>query len=165
MSPEQANFLEQLYSDRFHALQGYAFHLTHDWSKAEVAVQDAFCVAAGKIDAVMSSDAPYLWMKAAVKNTVRNMQKHESYQRTLILYLEELDKAPATTAPFGGVDVWDLCEKTVGKEHFQLFKQIALDGTSYQDAAKERGIGMWACRKRVQRTTEALQKELQKYFG
>lgn len=97
MSPDQNIFLEQLYHENFQYLKGYAFHLINNWDKAEVAVQEAFCIAIEKIDEVMSSDAPLRWMKATVKNTVRNMKKHESYQRSLFVYLEELESLPSTS--------------------------------------------------------------------
>ncbi len=164
MSPEQDAFLDQLYHENFKHLVGYAFHLTGDWSKSEVVVQEAFCVAVGKIDEVMASDAPHRWMKATVKNVVRNMKKHESYQKALFLNLEELGSSPTAPDILGGMDTWELCEQLAGKENFQLFKHIVLDGVSYLDAAKKLSISIWACRKRVQRTTETLRAGLTKFF-
>lgn len=164
MSPEQATFLEQLYRENFQRLRGYAYHQINDWDKAEVAVQEAFCVAVGKIGDVMSSDAPLRWMKAAVKHTVQNMRRHESYQKALFLYLDELSASPSAPDVLGGVGMEELCEQIAGKEDFRLFKHIVLDGVSYLEAAKELDLGLWACRKRVQRTTQTLRGELQKIF-
>lgn len=161
MSPEQDAFLDELYHENFQRLVAYAFHYTEDWGKAEVVVQEAFCVAVGKIGEVMASDVPLRWMKAAVKNVARNMKRHESYQKSLFFSLEELGLPPAAPDALSGMDTWELCEQIAGEENFQLFKHIVLDGASYLEAAKELDIGIWACRKRVQRTTQALREGLE----
>ncbi len=160
----QDAFLDQLYHAHFQRLVGYAFHHIHDWGKAEEAVQEAFCIASAKVTKVMESDDPLRWMKATVKNVVRNMKKHEAYQRSLILYLEDLKSSPSAPDVLSGMDIWEFCEQIVGKENFQLFKRIVLDGLSYLEAAKEPDISVWACHKRVQRTSKALRDGLEKYF-
>ncbi len=160
MSPEQDAFIDALYHENFQHLLAYAFHLTEDWGKAEVVVQEAFCVAVEKIRELMASDAPLRWMKATEKNVVRNMQKHESYQKALFFSLEELSLPPAAPDALGGMDVWELCGQIAGEENLRLFKHIVLDGASYLEAAKELDIGVWACRKRVQRTTRVLREGL-----
>lgn len=127
-------------------------------------MQEAFCVATEKIEALMASEFPLRWMKATIKNVARNMKRHESYQKALFLYLEDLKAAPTAPDSLGGIDILELCEQLVGKDNFELFKRVVLDGTSYVDMANELGINMWACRKRVQRTSEILQKNLKEYF-
>lgn len=164
MLPEQDTLLDQLYHEHFKYLVGYAFHYIHDWGKAEEVVQEAFCIASAKVTKVMESDDPLRWLKTTVKNVARNMKKHEAYQRSLILYLEELESSPSAPDMLSGMDIWEFCEQIVGKENFQLFKRIVLDGVSYLEAAKELGIGIWACHKRVQRTSKALRDGLKKYF-
>lgn len=164
MSPEQDLFLERLYHEQFKYLTAYAYHFVDDWEKAEVVVQEAFCIAIEKIDAVMSSDAPLRWMKATVKNTARNMKKHENYQRALFLHLEELEAFPSAPDALNAMGMEEFCEQITGPESFRLFKHIALDGISYMEAAKELDIGVWACRKRVQRTVETLRDALKEYF-
>ncbi len=164
MSPEQDAFLSQLYHENFNRLLGHAFHYTADWAKAEVVVQEAFCVAVEKIETVMASEAPLRWMNATIKNLARNMVRHENYQKALLLYLENLNAVPTASDGFRDVDILDVCEQIAGKENFQLFKRAVLDGIPYIDLAKELGIGIWACRKRVQRTSDALREGLKDYF-
>ncbi len=164
MSPEQDAFIDALYHENFRRLTVYAFHLTEDWGKSEVVVQEAFCVAVEKIGEVMVSDAPLRWMKATVKNVVRNMQKHESYQKALFFSLEELRLPTAAPDALGDMDIWELCGQIAGEENLRLFKHIVLDGASYLEAAKELDIGVWACRKRVQRTTRALREGLENFL-
>ncbi len=164
MSPEQDAFLSQLYHENFNRLLGHAFHYTADWAKAEVVVQEAFCVAVVKIEAVMASEVPLRWMNATIKNLARNMARHEKYQKALFLYLEDLKASPSTSDCFRDIDILEWCEQTVGKENFQLFKRVVLDGVPYIDMAKELGISMWACRKRVQRVSDALREGLKDFF-
>lgn len=164
MLPEQDAFLSALYHENFKHLLGYAYRYTADWAKAEVVVQDAFCVAVKKINAVMTSRSPIGWMKLAVKNVVRNTVRHDQYQQALFLYLDDLNISPAAPEDFGETDILEVCEQIAGEEAFQLFKQVTLEGVSYSDAAKERGIKEWACRKRVQRTSQVLREGLKKYW-
>lgn len=164
MLPEQDAFLSALYHENFKHLVGYAYRYTFSWPKAEVAVQEAFCVAVEKIDAVMSSGSPVGWMKLAVKNVARNMARRDQYQQALFLYLDDLNICPAAPGCFGEADILEVCEQIAGEEAFRLFRQVALEGVSYSDAAKERGIKEWACRKRVQRTTQVLREGLKKYL-
>lgn len=164
MSPEQDAFLSTLYHENFKHLLGYAYHYTFSWAKAEVVVQEAFCVAVEKIDAVMASRSPIGWMKLAIKNVARNMARHDQYQQALFLYLDDLNVCPTAPDGLGETDILEVCEQIAGKEAFRLFKQVALEGTPYSDAAKERGIKEWACRKRVQRTSQVLRDGLKKYF-
>lgn len=165
MLPEQDTFLSQLYHENFNRLLGNAFHHTADWAKAEVVVQEAFCVATEKIDEIMTSDSPLRWMKAVIKNVARNTKKHESYQKAMFLYLEDLMVTPAIPDSSSDVDILEVCEQIVGKERFQLFKRTVLDGTPYIEAAKELGISVWACRKRVQRISDALREGLKEFFN
>lgn len=164
MSPEQDAFLSNLYRKNLKRLIGQAYRCTGSWSKAETAVQEAFCVAVEKIDAVMSSPLPERWITATVKNVARNMNRHEHYRQALFLYLEDLDVSPAAPDSFGETDILEVCQQIAGEEEFRLFRQVILDGVPYADAATERGIGMWACRKRVQRTSKVLRDGLKKFW-
>ncbi len=164
MSPEQDAFLSQLYHENFNRLLGHAFHYTADWTKAEVVVQEAFCVAIEKIEVVMASELPLRWMNATIKNLARNMARHESYQKALFLYLEDLKVAPSTSDRSHDIDILEWCEQIAGRERFQLFKRVVLDGTPYVDIAKELGISIWACRKRVQRVSDALREGLKGFY-
>lgn len=164
MSPEQDVFLSTLYHENFRRLMGYAYRYTASWAAAEVVVQEAFCVAVKKIDVVMASPVPLAWLKTTVKNVARNLERRERCQKALFVYLDDLNVSPAAPDGLGETDILEVCEQIAGKEAFQLFKQVALEGTPYSDAAKELGIKEWACRKRVQRTSQALREGLKKYF-
>ena len=45
-------------------------------------------------------------------------------------------------------------------EEFQLLKEMAVDGKSHLEMAQARGISVSACKKRVQRAKEVLEKKL-----
>ena len=45
-------------------------------------------------------------------------------------------------------------------EEFQLLKEMAVDGKSHLEMAQARGISVNACKKRVQRAKEVLQKKI-----
>lgn len=162
MRPEQDDFLEQLFREHFNELELYAYRYLKTKDDAQIAVQDAFHIACDKIDDVMSSPNPIGWMKLTIKNIARNMVKAKNRQTKLFISLEEFggDLSESYIGVDSGTDLLDCCIKAVSKEEFHLFRRIALEGVTYVEAAEELGISMWACRKRVQRTTEKLRKAL-----
>lgn len=162
MRPEQDDFLERLFREHFNELELYAYRYLKTKNDAQIAVQDAFHTACTKIDDVMSSPNPIGWMKLTIKNICRNMIKAKNRQMKLFISFEEFagDLSASSISTDGGTDILDCCRRAVSKEDFYLFRRIALEGITYVEAAEELGISMWACRKRVQRTTEKLRKAL-----
>lgn len=162
MRPEQDVFLERLFREHFNELELYAYRYLKTKNDAQIAVQDAFHTACTKIDDVMSSPNPIGWMKLTIKNIARNMLKTKNRQMRLFVSLEEFagNLSEASLNVDDTPDIVDCCLKAVTKEEFTLFRRIALEGITYVEAAEELGISMWACRKRVQRTTEKLRKAL-----
>ena len=55
-------------------------------------------------------------------------------------------------------DPLDTYKGTISDSEIALLRKIILEGMSYLDAANELVIGMWACRKRVERALNKIRK-------
>ena len=55
-------------------------------------------------------------------------------------------------------DPLDAYKGIISDSEIDLLRMIILEGMSYLEAANELGIGMWACRKRVERALEKIRK-------
>ena len=53
-----------------------------------------------------------------------------------------------------------LYENIADTEEFKLLSEMAIEGKSHEEMAKARGITVSACKKRVQRAKEKLQKKI-----
>lgn len=139
----------------------YANSVLNDVSLAEEAVQDAFCIACSKSEEFLGRGNPEGWLMNTLKYVVRNMLRQRAKMgRLVIMSLNDEDAARLTASDEDDVDV--LYGDVSGQEDFQLFKRVALEGISMREASSELGITLEACKKRIQRTRNRLQKIFQK---
>jgi RNA polymerase sigma-70 factor (ECF subfamily) len=69
---------------------------------------------------------------------------------------------PNEDVPFSedSVDLHVLYGNVAHTEEFKLLTEMAIEGKSHLEMAKSRGISVDACKKRVQRAKETLQKKI-----
>ena len=72
----------------------------------------------------------------------------------MFVQAEELTAAPDHVS----VDV--MYQNVANTEDFQILKELAIEKRSHEEMAAKRGISVNACKKRVQRAKEKLQKKL-----
>lgn len=162
MTAEQVAFLEQFFKAYFSELQVHAFRCLGDWKNSEAAVMDAFVIACEKIDTFFECENQIGWMKSVVQNVCRNSLRRRNRDTMLLLALEDIIKAqsPDVENPHPSWLVHQ-CKSLLSQEEFSLLYQAVVLGIPYVELAKARGISMWACRKRVQRTLA----RLRDFFG
>lgn len=158
MTQEETEFLKQLFQKIYANLLRYASIDLDDPSQAEDAVQEAFHLACRKIDVLMESDHPELWMTRTLRNVIRNRRREAAKHRERCVSLEALE----TELPDGRTpeDASPLPETVPGvsREQLSLFYAVTLEGESYAETAKRLSLSEAACRKRVQRTRERLRR-------
>ena len=130
MRPDQDSVLESLYRAHFREIEIHAFRYLGKWDDAHVAAQETFHIACEKIDDLMKQPNRIAWLKNIAKNVCRNMYRARK----------------------------DTYKGTISDSEIMLLRKIILEGMSYLDAANELGIGMWACRKRVERALNKIRK-------
>jgi len=152
--------IERLYLQLYPLLFEYARSTLPSDALAEEAVQDTFQIACQKPEALLGSPNPEGWIVNTLKNVLRNTVRNQNTaRRILTAYLSAHAKELAAAADQADMEL--LYGDIIASEEFQLVKSITLDGRSYLDVARELGISVAACRKRVQRAREILKKKLE----
>lgn len=159
MNAEQSDRIEALYLQMFDMLLSYARSKLQDDCLAEEAVQEAFRIACQKPEELFGSPNPQGWMVQTLKHTLWNLRRsRESAQQLLERYLAT--QTTAITFSEDRISLEVLYENVADLEEFKLIKELAVEGRSHLEMAQARNISVSACKKRVQRAKETLEKKL-----
>jgi len=160
MRKQYIHEIAEKYTEMYNMLLTYAVCKLKNEDLAEEAVQDTFQIACQKPEALLGSPNPEGWIVNTLKNVLRNTVRNQNTaRRILTAYLSAHAKELAAAADQADMEL--LYGDIIASEEFQLVKSITLDGRSYLDVARELGISVAACRKRVQRAREILKKKLE----
>ncbi|MBD5170096.1 MAG: sigma-70 family RNA polymerase sigma factor [Oscillibacter sp.] len=143
---EEAQIAE-LYQEMYPTLLEYAKRVLHEYTLAEEAVQDTFCIACAKSNQLLHSSNPNGWLVITLKNVIQNTRRRQAKAKILKLWTAE----DSMWITYNDEDVDMLYGDIAQREDFQLFKRVVLDRCSMREAAQEAGITVDACKKRVQR--------------
>ena len=156
MNSEYSEKIEQLYLEMYDMLITYARCSFEEESLAEEAVQETFQIACQKPDKLCESINPKGWLVNTLKFTIRNMKRsRESARQILSSYLIE-----SIAFSEDKLSLQLMYENVSHTEEFKLIKEMAIDGRSHLEMANARRISVSACKKRVQRAKETLQKKI-----
>ena len=159
MNSEYSEKIEQLYLELYDMLITYARCSFEEESLAEEAVQETFQIACQKPDKLCESLNPKGWLVNTLKFTIRNMKRgRESARQILSSYLISQNESVAFSEDKLSLQL--MYEDVSHTEEFRLIKEMAIDGRSHLEMANARGISVNACKKRVQRAKETLQKKI-----
>ena len=156
MTDEQSGRIEQLYHELFVPLTMYARSVLQNNELAEEAVQDTFRIACAKPEALLNSPNPKGWLLNTLKYVLRNIARSQNRAVRLVSVISQED----TLADTDREDLTILYGPLAQTEEFRLLQGVA-DGKTILELAQERGIGLEACKKRIQRARKYLQKKLQ----
>lgn len=159
MNAEQRQRIEALYLEMFDKLMAYARSSLDSEALAEEAVQETFRIACQKPEALCSSTNPQGWLVLTLKNTIRNMRSSRATAKRIVeRYLMTQVKEISFSEDKIQLNV--LYENMVDTEEFKLLSELAIEGRSHEEMASARGITVSACKKRVQRAKEKLQRKI-----
>lgn len=159
MNADHRKQIEELYLEMFDKLKAYARSVFENEALAEEAVQETFRVACQKPENVCGCPSPQGWIFLTLKNTIRNMLKNRATaKRILEMYL--LVEAGEASFSNDRLSIEVTYENVSDMDEFKLLKELAVDGKSHEEMAAARGITVSACKKRVQRAKEKMQKKL-----
>ena len=159
MNAEQSKQIEQLYLQMYDMLLAYARSSLLEDALAEEMVQETFRIACQKPSELCGSQNPQGWLVKTLKFTIQNAKRsRESARQVLLAYLAAQNQQASFSEDQVRLEV--LYENIADLEEFKLLKEMAVDGKSHLEMALARGISVSACKKRVQRAKELLQKKL-----
>lgn len=161
MKAQHEKEIDRLYLQMYPMLFEYARSTLSNDALAAEAVQDTFLIACQKPEAVCESQNPQGWLVNTLKNVLSNtVRKQNIAKRVLLNYFESTKNEISYSED--NIDLHLLYGKVADSEEFQLLKEMAIDGRSYEEMADRRGISIATCRKRVERAKKMLQKKISK---
>lgn len=161
MNSEQSKIIEALYREMFAKLLAYAQSNLDNESLVDEVIQETFRIACQCPEKVCESPNPQGWLVNTLRNTIRNMRRNQATaKRIMEQYLMQQYKELSVTEDSVRLEI--LYDDIADTEEFALLKEMAVDGLSHSEMAQARGITVNACKKRVQRAKEFLQKKIKK---
>ena len=161
MKAQHEKEIDRLYLQMYPMLFEYARSTLSNDALAAEAVQDTFLIACQKPEAICESQNPQGWLVNTLKNVLSNtVRKHNIAKRILLNYFESTKNEISYSED--NIDLHLLYGKVADSEEFQLLKEMAIDGRSYEEMADSRGISIATCRKRVERAKKMLRKKISK---
>jgi RNA polymerase sigma factor (sigma-70 family) len=162
LDKNQERMIEELYTNMYYSLSAYAQCALNDRPLAEEAVQDTFRIACAKADDLLASANPKGWLVNTLKYVIKNMIRSRARLNNLIVSSIDFEENSIIDNTNNSCeDNMDLMySDLVNNEDYKLLKKIAIEKYTMLEAAKDLGISVEACKKRVQRAKKNLQKYL-----
>lgn len=160
LTREQDQQIETLYRNISDKLYIYARNALDNPAQAEEAVQETFRIACTKPDEFLGCGNPPGWLVNTLKNVIKNTRRSQA--RLNLLVVKAISLQGDLTISTGTAENIDLLySDLIANEDFELIRRIVIDRYSMLEAAKELGISVEACKKRVQRAKQKLRKILE----
>lgn len=149
--------LEQLYSEMYEWLLGYANGILSDPSRAEEAVQETFRIACDKLSALVESENPKGWLVNTLKGVLRNFSRKDARDSRVFIPVSVQYERGQTEALPPELLYQDLART----KEYELLMQLFEFG-SVRELAKQLGISEATCKKRLQRSRDYLRQRMVK---
>lgn len=158
LSSEQIEAIEQLYREQYEQMSYYAYQMFGRRDLAEEAVQDTFRIACAKADDLLASENPPGWLMNTLKNVIRSRKK--AFARfAKIFTAQPLDPGIVQTEETAQ-ELRLMIQEALNVEEYLLFRIVIAEEKPLLVAAKQLGISLPACKKRMQRLREKLRRIL-----
>lgn len=159
MTEEYKERIEILYLSLYDKLMVYARCAFQNEGLAEEAIQDTFRIACMKPQEVCESSNPEGWIVNTLKHIIANTKRNRmTANRILTEYISIQVKELAVSED--QLEFSLMYEDVAELEEYRLIREMIFEGKSHLELARERGISVAACRKRVQRAKEILRKKI-----
>ncbi|NLW16393.1 MAG: sigma-70 family RNA polymerase sigma factor [Firmicutes bacterium] len=152
LTASDMEYIEGLYREMYTLLFSYAKRVLQKEALAEEAVQETFVTACQRLDSIKSSPNPQGWIMNTLKYITRRIQEARNLHSRYLFLDESALNIPDPTAHYK--DPALLYDGLVSQEDYYLLSRTGIDGCSTLELAKELGISLAACRKRIQRARE-----------
>lgn len=151
MEREQKALLELLYKDMYVVLLSYANASLENETLADEAVQDTFRIAWSKSVELLNCADPRAWLMLTLKNVIRNTRRELTELNRLFISFELAHDESGQ----------DIQNDLLTHEEYELLTRIVLQKYTISAAAKEQGISLESCKKKVRLIKQKLRKNRQ----
>lgn len=151
----QLVILEHYFKDEYGDMLSFATYLLNSQSLAEVAVQDTFVFALENTDKLLDSPKPVGWLYNVMKNIIKHIQRD---QQVLIKRLISFDESTIVLNDPKAEEAANLLSIARDDPNSKLLHRFYIEGYSLKELAQELGITIGACKMRIKRAKEQMQK-------
>lgn len=160
MTQIQHDFVKNLFMEMQPKLLSYATAYFKDTAQAEDAVQELFMRVCENVDKLMTHNAPSGWIYTTLKNIMHDAKRDDKRGMEVfekIQYMAAVEHSNNLSHPDrSSTDL--LYGNIVSLKEYKLLQKVAEFGYSLAELAKEEGISVEACKKKIQRAKKILQK-------
>lgn len=160
MEPDNRAMFESYYRKYYSRIVIHAYRFLQNWPMANEAAQETFLVAWRRFEVFRSSENQVGWLKVTAKNIALNMMTRALREQKLFISMCEVPENAAAEAGELPVSVELLFQNMMTEDEIHLLKRIVLEKATYLELAKELGVSVWACQKRMQRLLKKLKSSL-----
>lgn len=156
--------IESLFYSEYEKLLHMAESMLRSSMLADDCVQLTFCEAYRQADILATHPNPKGWLRCVLKNKVRDCIKSSTrYSKHLaeaepVLFVEDSYEFEETMT--NSSLILDLIRRELSDQDYRMLLRVVVDEASGQEVAKEFGISLNACYKRLERIRRRLEKSL-----
>ena len=165
MTSGEREFFDWLYMNYFFVVYRYSLAIVKEPLVAEEVAQDVFLTALSHLDVLMKAEKPDRWLRKTAKYKCMHVFRERAKWRKWMVSWEDAGTEPVATDQLVEVEeeenlqqLKESIRKVLTKEELALVRLVALEEKSYLTAAKQLGVTVSACQKRMQRIRKKLQK-------
>lgn len=168
----EIELVEQLYAEMFSKMLHLARMSGYGKDDAYELVQDAFVVALRNIDRLIKSNNREGWLVVTLKNRIKNDKKRRSNSPATVPLADE-DFEPGDEETWGWLlldndeyafETDDFFIKAVGKEAYELFKDVRVYKLSHEELEAKYGTKAINCQNRASRIKKKMVKAMKNNF-
>lgn len=161
MIPKYRHQIDLLFIETHDSLLAYAKSSLGSYELAEDAVQETFCIACRKPEALLNSKSQMGWLLQTLRYVILNMKHAE-------VRLEDKSNRLVTNHRYQETYSMDLPVEVLYHDiaktaEYQLIRDVA-GGASTADISNRFGITIETCRKRIYRAKQVLRKYFQSFL-
>ena len=161
MVQQQNELIAALYQENYPQLLHYAENSLHDIDWAQDVVHDVFYEALDQAGKLSVHENPRGWLMRTLQNKITdNNRMYLRYiRRFLSLDPEVLEETAASEPDMLADSVTEILRKikeALDDAEFYLLRQLVLEQRSHAEVARELGISVGACQKRLERIRKKL---------
>lgn len=161
MKTEEKALIERLYFELYEPLVSYANSILRNRYRAEELTHEVFVCAVCRPDELLNSPNPKGWLYRTMRNMLQNNSKATARQLKLMadyLSVNGVENTAFIDLPSLKLQYGTLAETA----EFNLIYDMAVLSKTHEEMARERGISINACKKRVERAKKSLRQKLSK---
>ena len=161
LNTQEKAFFHALYDSNFKALLNYTRRLGFNDEVAEDYVQETFLIAMQRVEVVMECRNPRSYLITILKNRIGYNLRQMRVADKMLKKLQDQSTGTSTSSEcIEELDPETLYHGAISKEELRLLIQFYQEGRTSKEIAADLGINFEACKKRVLRAREHLNRIL-----